>query len=66
MYGLYNSAAVETLYLKFIKRVLNVKQSTNTCMVYAETERYPLSIDIKVNMVKQWLKIVCSDQRKLI
>ena len=67
MYGLYNSAAVETFYLKFIKRVLNVKQSTNTCMVYAETGRYPLSIiDIKVNMVKQWLKIVCSDQRKLI
>ena len=66
VYGLYNSAAVETFYLKFIKRVLNVKQSTNTCMVYAETGRYPLSIDIKVNMVKQWLKIICSDQRKLI
>ena len=60
------SAAVETFYLKFIKSVLNVKQLTNTCMVYAETGRYPLSIDIKVNMVKQWLKIVCSDQRKLI
>ena len=66
VYGLYNSAAVETFYLKFLKRLLNVKQSTNTCMVYAETGRYPLSIDIKVNMVKQWLKIVCSDQRKLI
>ena len=66
MYGLYNSAAVETLYLKFIKRVLNVKQSTITCIVYAETGRYPLSIDIKVYMVKQWLKIVCRDQRKLI
>ena len=66
VYGLYNSAAVETFYLKFIKRVLNVKQSTNTCMVYAETGSHPLSIDIKVNMVKQWLKIVCSDQRKLI
>ena len=35
-------------------------------MVYAETGCYLLSIDIKVNMVKQWLKIVCSDQRKLI
>ena len=35
-------------------------------MVYAETGRYPLSIDIKVNMVKRWLKIVCSDRIKLI
>ena len=33
VYGLYNSAAVETFYSKFIKRVLNVKQSTNTCIL---------------------------------
>ena len=43
-----------------------MKQSTNTCMVYAETGCYPLSINTKVKMVKQWLRIVCSDQRKLI
>ena len=66
VYGLYNRTAVETFHFKFMKRELNVKQSTNTCMVYAETGRYPLSIAIKVNMVKQWLKIVCSDRRKLI
>ena len=41
-----------SIYLKFIKRVLNVKQSTNTCMVCAETGRYPLSFDITVNMVR--------------
>ena len=66
VYGLHNNVAVETFYLKFMKRVLTYKQSTNTCMVYAETGRYALSIDIKVNMVKQWLKLVFSDRRKLI
>ena len=35
-------------------------------MIYAETGRYPLSIDIKLNMIKQWLKIIRSDDNKLI
>ena len=35
-------------------------------MIYAETGRYLLSIDIKLNMIKQWLKIIRSDDNKLI
>ena len=35
-------------------------------MTYAETGRYPLLINIKVNMIKQWLKIIRSDDNKLI
>ena len=40
--------------------------STNTSMIYAETGRYPLTIDIKVSMVKQWIKIIHSSEDRLI
>ena len=63
VYGIQN----ETLYLKLLKKILKVKTSTNACMsIYAYTGRYPLSIDIKLSIVKQWLKIIRSDDNKLI
>ncbi len=61
-----NYKALETFHLCFLKSSLNVKQSTNSCMVYAETGRFPLSIDVNVNMVKFWLKIISSPTNRLI
>ena len=61
-----NYNVVEKIYLKFLKRTLNVKMSTNTSMIYAETGRYPLTIDIKVSMIKQWIKIIHSSEDRLI
>ena len=62
-----NYSVVEKLYLKFLKRTLNVKMSTNSSMIYAETGRYPLAIYIiKVSMIKQWIKIVHSSNDRLI
>ena len=66
VYGTQNYKVIEKFHLKFLKRTLNVKQSTNTCMVYAEMGQFPLSINIKVNMMKQWLKIIHCDKEKLI
>ena len=51
MYGIQNCMVVETFYLKFLKKILKIKTSTNTCMIYAETGRYPMSIDTKLNMI---------------
>ena len=51
VYCMQNYNVVEKFYLKFLKRTLNVKMSTNTSMIYAETGRYPLTIDIKVSMI---------------
>ena len=60
----YNVA--EKIYLKFLKRTLNVKMSTNTSMIYCETGRYPLTIDIKVSMIKQWIQIIhCSEETNM-
>ena len=66
VYGMQNYNVVEKFYLKFLKRTLNVKMSTNTSMIYAETGRYPLTIDIKVSMIKQWIKIIHSSEDRLI
>ena len=66
VYGINNYNTLETFYLKFIKIILDIKKSTNICMVLSETGRYPLSIEIKVNMIKFWMKIVNSEMDKLI
>ena len=66
VYGIQNCMVVEKLYIKFLNKILKVKTSTNTCMIYAEIGRYPLSIDIKLNMIKHCLTIIRSDNNNLI
>ena len=66
LYGTHNYKVIEQFHLKFLKRTLNVKQSTNTCMVYAEMGQFPLSMNIKVNLMKQWFKIIPCDKEKFI
>ena len=45
-------------YNNFLKRTLCVKSSTNTCLLYMETGRFPLSVFINMCIVKFWLKIL--------
>ena len=37
---------IEIMHINFIKTVLGVKPSTNTCLLYAETGRFPLYVTI--------------------
>ena len=53
-------------YIGFLKKVLRVKQSTNSCVVYAETGCFPLSLYIQRALVKYWLKVINSDDNMLI
>ena len=66
IYGAENYAIIETFHLKFMKHILDVKLSTNSVMVYAETGRYPLAIYVNICMIKFWFKILNSDVHKLI
>ena len=52
--------------LNILKIALCVKRSTNTCMVLAETGQYPLAFDIRINMIKLWIKILTCDKDQLI
>ena len=51
---------------KFMKKTLRVKGSTNTCLLYMETGRFPLFIFINMCTVKFGLKILKSCDTKLI
>ena len=66
IYGAENYAIIETFHLKFMKHILDVKSSTNSVMVYAETGRYPLAIYVNMCMIKFWFKILNSHIHKLI
>ena len=57
---------IETYHNKFLKRTLRVKSSTNTCLLYMETGRFPLSVFINMCIVKFWLKILKTCDAKLI
>ena len=49
---------VERIHLFALKRFLNVSIRTPNVMVYGETGRYPLFVNIFVKTVKYWLRIL--------
>ena len=55
-----NVLILDSLYLKYLKYVLDLKQSTPSCMVYGETGHFPLSVYIKTRMISFWCKLVSS------
>ncbi len=57
---------IELFHLRFIKKILGVKGSTNTCLLYMETGRYPLYIEIYKRVIKYWLKITTSEDHQYI
>ena len=57
---------IEIMHISFIKTVLGVKPSTNTCLLYAETGRFPLYVTIYRQIVKYWLKLTCTSDHRYI
>ena len=57
VWGSGNISDVEVFYRKFLKIILKVGKSTPNCMVYGETGKLPLQLNIFKRMVSFWLKI---------
>ena len=51
---------LELFHLKFLKCILGVKVTTNTCLVYIETGRYSLYVTIYKLIIKYLAKINCN------
>ena len=62
VWGFHRAPEIERVHLKFCKRLLHVKQSTQNDFVYGELGRYPLHINGHERIVKYWLKIVCGEK----
>ena len=66
VWGVGNCGEIDKFVGGFLKKLLRVKQSTNTSMIYAETGRFALSISVKLSIVKYWLKVINSVDYQLI
>ena len=60
VWGLHNSDRIETFHLSFLKSILCVKKSTPNCFIYGELGMYPIHIELKLRVIKFWLKIIRS------
>ena len=47
-------------YFGSLQKLLRVKQSTDTSLIYAETGRFALSVSVKLSIVKYWFKVIHS------
>ena len=61
IWGFHIASDVEKVYLDFCKRILKVKKSTNTVMVYAELGVLPLFVRRKLKIIKYWTKLLQSE-----
>ena len=57
IWGYMKAQEIEKIHTMFLKRLLGVKRSTKNDMIYSETDRLPLIVNRKFNMLKYWLKL---------
>ena len=65
VWGVGNCGEIDKYFGGFLKKLLRVKQSTNTSMIYAETKSFALSVSVKLSIVKYWLKVINSGDNQL-
>ena len=58
IWGLHNTDCIQTFQLSFLKSMLCVKRSTPNCFVYGELGVYPINIELKMRVVRFWLKLI--------
>ena len=62
IWGFAQAKAIETLHLKFLKKILKVKKKTTpNCMIYKECNVYPLYYNRVFRIFSYWLKIIKLD-----
>ena len=66
VWGFSKDDSIEKVHTQFCKRLLNVKITTQTDLVYSELGRYSLQCHRYFRIVKFWFKIIYSDESKFI
>ena len=58
VWGFHDSQDIEKVHLRFLKRLLGVRQQTCNMAVYGELGRVPLYVTIKIRIIRYWSKIL--------
>ena len=66
VWGFYKSTAVDTVHLRFCKRVLGVKQTTQNDFVYGDLGRVDFQTRRYLSIIKFWFKVVANEDNKLV
>ena len=66
VWAFYKSPSIETVHLQFCKRIIGVKQSTQNDFIYGDLGRTDYQSRRYIIIIKYWLKIISSDDRKYI
>ena len=66
VWGFHSADAVERVHLNFCKKVLKVKKTTTSNIVYGELGRFPLQLQRYFRIINYWLKIVCHKGNPLV
>ena len=61
IWGFHMAPNIEKVHLYFLKRILKVKMSAVTNMIYCELGRLPMYIERQYRMVKYWIKILSTE-----
>ena len=65
IWGLGNIEIIERVHIKFCKLLLQLKNSSPTCMIYGELGRYPIVLDVKIRILSFWSKLLLGKESKL-
>ena len=58
VWGFHKGPAIEKIHIKFLKRLLNVRQQTSNLAVYGELGRLPLFVIRKTRILKYWFNVI--------
>ena len=65
IWGFEKLEILERVHLQFCKIILGLKQTTPNCIVYGELGRFPISVFVKLRMVKFWCRLINGDESKI-
>ena len=66
LWGAHEATDIEMVHKKFMKRILNVKPSTNISALYGELGRFPLAVIRNISMIRYWTKVINLDETSLV
>ena len=65
IWGFENLDVLEKVHLRFCKLILNLKQTTPNSIIYGELGRFPISLTVKMRMIKFWCRLVNGEEEKI-